>query len=250
MALDLGDDASIAPRLAHQPARLLDIRRIAGKRHRDVVDALLRTKTDVLAILVGECRRRNSAALPVQTLAVRQLASHADAGLDPCAAHALHIENDLPIVQQQGIPRAHILRKILIGAAHDLYRPRLGVERGVEREGLSLLQYHASFPKPFDTDLRTAEIEKYADTPVGNARGFADQSEAAPATVDRTVRGVEPNDIDSFAHHCGENAQVIGRRTHGGDYLRTSKHISLLFGSPNFKPVRRVYHPRARSSST
>ncbi len=69
--LDLGDDVSFTARLTHQRARLFYITRIAREGDGDVVDVLLGAKADVLAIFVGERRRRNSAALPVQALAVR-----------------------------------------------------------------------------------------------------------------------------------------------------------------------------------
>jgi hypothetical protein len=74
--LDLRHDARVAAaRRAQQLARQLDVGGIAHERQREIVEAVCCGKADVLAILVGERRRRDAAALAIDTLAVRQLAT-------------------------------------------------------------------------------------------------------------------------------------------------------------------------------
>ena len=82
LPLDLRDDAGMPARIAHQGARLLDIRRIAREGDGDVIDAYFGGKADVLAILVGQRRRGDAPALAVEALAVGELTAHAHHGLD------------------------------------------------------------------------------------------------------------------------------------------------------------------------
>src|SRR5581483_5526938 len=101
--LDFRNDARVPARVANQAARLLDIGRIASERYGDVINFLLRAELDVLPILVAQSGRGDSAALPIEPLAVGQLTADANLGFDPGAAHPSHLEHDLAVIEQQDV---------------------------------------------------------------------------------------------------------------------------------------------------
>jgi hypothetical protein len=72
----------------------VDVIGIADERQRHVVGALRRDEADVLAVLVGERRRRDAAALSVHAFAVREFAADDDAGADAAAPHFEHLEHE------------------------------------------------------------------------------------------------------------------------------------------------------------
>ena len=66
-----------------------------------------------------------------------------------------HVEHDLPVAQQQRVAGLYVARQVLVGDADALDGARLGIERGIEREGRALLQHDPPFAKALDADLRS-----------------------------------------------------------------------------------------------
>src|SRR6185312_13159359 len=89
-------------------------RSIARERHRLEVDALRGREADVLAIALRQRRCRDAAALAVEPLAVGQLAAYAHARVDGGRRHALDVEHDLAVVEQQRVAGGDILRQVLV----------------------------------------------------------------------------------------------------------------------------------------
>ena len=143
VTLDLGDDARLAAGLAHQRARLLDVSGRAREGHGEVVDALLRPRTDVVAIPLRQRGRRDAAALAVQALAVGQLAAHAHARLDAsCRRRARRRARSARRSAAACRRRLHVARQVLVGdSRRPSTVPALGSSCGVEREGRPLQQH-------------------------------------------------------------------------------------------------------------
>ena len=174
--------------------------------------------------LLRDGRRRDAAALAVESLAIRQLAADPHARLDGGRADELDVEHDLSVVEQQRVARRHIARQVLVGDAYPGLRAALGIERGVERERRALVELHAPFAKALDADLGAAEVEQHADAARGALRRLAHQLQAPPAVGDRAVRGVEARDVDAGAQHLGQYLEVVSRRSDGGDDLGAPRH--------------------------
>ena len=138
-ALDLGDDARVAAGGREQRPRLLDVRRLAHERHREVIDVELGREPHVLAILVGQRLRRQPAAAPVDALVVRHLAAGGDHALDARAAHRHDPQLDLPVAEDQLVAGLDVLRQVRVGDADAAVGAVVRVERRIERERLALL---------------------------------------------------------------------------------------------------------------
>ena len=197
LALDLCNDARGTSGLAHQRARLLDIGGIARERHRDVVNSLPRAKADIVLVLLGQRRRRDTPALAIESLAIRELAAQAHATFDARAGNRGHVEHDLAVGEQQRIAGADVARQILIGDAHFARRALFGVERGIERKARALFQPHGPIAKALDADLRAAQVHEHSHRTVGTPRGRAHLLHAARMVLLGAVRGVDARNVDA-----------------------------------------------------
>ena len=114
-----------------------------------------------IAILVGQRAGRQSAALLVDALVVRQLAADHDARVDARPVHGGHVEHDLPVVEQQRVAGAHVVRQVLVGDADAVCGAGLRVERHVERERLAFDQADLALGEALDADLRPLQIAEH-----------------------------------------------------------------------------------------
>ena len=179
VTLDLGAQVRMTAGRAHQLAREVHVRGVTRERDGDVIDTPAAGELDVFAILVGERRRGDAAAFEIHALAVRQLAARDHFGVDARAGNLGDFELDESVVQQQDVAGLHVLRQVLVGAADDLLVARVDVVRGVEREGLAVLEIDLLVGEALDADLRAAEVGENADVTPGAPRGLVHEVDAA-----------------------------------------------------------------------
>jgi len=167
-ALDLGDDVRPDSVLlagnGGQAPRHLDVGAVLHEAHRHVVGAAGHCGLDVAHVLGGQGRRRQAAALLVDALVVGQLATHAHQRVDLGAGHALDVEHDQPIVEQQHIAGLHVARQVLVVQPDALGAAELGA--GVQHEAGAITQLGLAALEAADADLRALQVGHKAPPPV------------------------------------------------------------------------------------
>ena len=226
---DLGDDAHVAATgFAQQPTRKMDVICIADERQCHVVGALRRDEVDVLAVLVGERRRRDAAALSVHTFAVREFAADGDAGADAAAPHLEHLKHEQPIIEQQSIAGDDVDSQFLVGHADRIDCARGRVECGVERELGTLDELHPTFNEALDADLGAGEIEQSAHAATRARRGLTQLAQAEQVVGLGAVGEVDAGDIETGTAHLEKDIIIVGSRPEGGYDLGTALHGTIV----------------------
>ena len=121
------------------------------------------------------------------------------------AAHLLHVEHDLAVVEQQHRARTDVARQLLVVEARALAVADL--EPGVEHEALSLLERHHAVLELADADLGTLQVAKDRHGAAHLGGKLLHQRGALLVVLRRAVREIEPHHVDARANHpledCG-----------------------------------------------
>ncbi len=214
--LDLGDErglvvVGLAGDVGELP-RQLHVGGVFGKGHGQIVGLEGHRGANVLHVLGGEGRGRQTAALLVDALVVRQLAADGDDGVDLFPAHSLDGEHDETVVEQQTVARVHVARQVfVVQAAAGLIADFAG---GVEREFLSGLQHDLAVLEPADPNFRALQIGHDGNGLAQAGGCFADELGAVNMVLRLAMRKIEPNDIDPGREHAFED---VWRGTGGAD---------------------------------
>ena len=124
-ALDLGANRTVATRFAQQSPRRFDIRRIARKRHRQIVDFDFGGRFNIRAILIGECGSDQTAAPFIDALVVGQYTPDHHPRVDFLAFHRGDLEYDAAVVQHQRIASLDLPGQGFVGDANAIFVARI-----------------------------------------------------------------------------------------------------------------------------
>ncbi len=155
-ALDLGDHERVAARLGRRGPHRLDIDGRADERLADRVDSLLEGETQALAVAGGERRNAQVDAGQVQTLARAQFAARHHPAEHVLARHALNLELDQSVVEEQGGARPNDPRQ-----AREVHRRAAGVPDrlpGGQGELVAAAQLDRLTGDRADTHLRARKV--------------------------------------------------------------------------------------------
>ena len=137
-ALDLGDNAALAPGLTQALPRQVHVLGAAQEGDGDVIGADGGGEADVVLVLVGQRRGRETAALLVDALVVGEFAAVHHVAMDVRADHRLDQQLDGPVVEQQGVARGDVLDQFRVcGTDAPLIAAVLGAI-GIEDEGVAV----------------------------------------------------------------------------------------------------------------
>jgi hypothetical protein len=137
-------------------------------------------------------------------------------------------QRDEAVVEQQDVADLHVLGQILVGAADDGFIAGIDVVRGVEREGLAVLQVDLLVGETLDADLGATQVGKDADVAAGPPRGFVHQVDATAVFLVFAMGKVDARHVEADADHFGQHFDGIGGGAKGRDDLRARVHLSIL----------------------
>ena len=187
-------------------ARHLDVGAALDERYGHVIGAALHRGVDVAHVLAGQCRRRQAAAQFVDPLVVRQVAADPHRGVNLAARHALDIEHDQTVIQQQCVTRLHLPRQVLVIEPD----PVVIAERGarIEHEFLAPAQRSPpAFELP-DADFRPLQVGHDRNVAAELGRGFTNQLRARQMVVRRPMRKIEAHDVYARNQHALEHQRL------------------------------------------
>ena len=121
--LDLGDDGHGPAQGADEGLRFLDVRGLAHEGEGHVVDAILHAEREVAPVFFGERGGRELHSRQVHALAALEQAAVEHAGENALALHALDLELEVAVVEEDAVPRAHVARQGVVGGGDELARP-------------------------------------------------------------------------------------------------------------------------------
>src|SRR3970282_1850743 len=101
-SLDLGDDPAVTSGGAQQLPGLVHVIGAAREGNGDVIGLHFGGRTDVFAVLVGQRLGRQTAALTIDALVVREFSADHHAANHLAAIHLVHPQHDASVVEQQG----------------------------------------------------------------------------------------------------------------------------------------------------
>src|SRR6185369_7059269 len=139
--------------------------------------------------------------------------------LDTAPLHALDIEHDLAVVEQQCVARVHIAGQSLVGAADLGAVAGVGIEHGIERKGRALGQVHAALGKALDANLGTGQVRQDRDVAVLRTGRLAHRAHVRTVRVGGAMREVDARHIQARLDHRGDHTRALGRRPQSCDYL-------------------------------
>ena len=122
------------------------------------------------------------------------------------AAHVLHVEHDLAVVEQQHRARADIARQLFVVQARAAAVADL--EPRVEHEALSLLERDLAVLELADADLGTLQVAKDGDRAAQLGGQPLHQRGAILVVLRRAMREVQAHDVDAGADHPLEGGGV------------------------------------------
>ncbi len=225
-ALDLGDHLGlvVVRRTGHggQLARHFHVGGVLGETDRDVVGAQRHRGLDVVHVLGRQRRRRQPAALAVDALVVGQVAADLDDGLDLLAHHALDLQHDQAVVEQQQVTGADVARQLLVIQADALLVAQLAAS--IQREAVAGVQRDLAALELADADLRALQIGHDADLAAHPTRRLAHQLGACHVVLRGAVREIQPHHVDPRRDHARQDLQRIGRRAERSDDLGGAGH--------------------------
>jgi hypothetical protein len=187
-ALDLGDQQAVAAGGAQQAARLVHVRGVAREGYGQVVDLERGGELDVLPILVGQGAGRESAALAVDALVVAELPAHQHARADSGALDRLHLQADLPVVQQQHVARRDVGGQFLVRDADRALVAGIDIERGIERELGAVGELYLAGGETLDADLRSLQVAEHADIAAGGCAPHRARDRAGALVIGELCR--------------------------------------------------------------
>ena len=122
------------------------------------------------------------------------------------AAHVLHVEHDLAVVEQQYRPGTDVAGQLLVVEPDALAVADL--EPGVEDEALSLLERDLAVLELADADLGTLQVAKDGDRAAQLGGQPLHQRGAILVVLRRAMREVQAHDVDAGADHPLEGGGV------------------------------------------
>ena len=131
--------------------------------------------------------------------------------------HALDLEHDLAVVEQQHVARPHVLRQLLVVEAGTRLVAELAL--GIQDEPVARVQGDAPVLEFADADLRPLQVGHDADGAPGLAAQVPDELGARTVVVGGPVREVHPHDVDAGADHAFEHHGVARCGPERGDDL-------------------------------
>ena len=205
-ALDLGDGQRVAAAGEHQLARHIHVGSALGERHGEKISADLRRRADVFHVLGGQRRRRQAAALAIDSLVVREHAADAYRGIDFLADDVVDVEHDAAIVEQQHVARTDVVRQVLVIEADAQLVAEFAL--GVENEAVADFERDLAFLELADADLRPLQVGEDADRPADLGRDGAHAGGQRDVILRLAMREVEADDVDAGADQGFEDERV------------------------------------------
>jgi hypothetical protein len=212
------DPASRANRRVHVGGR-------TAERNRHEIHADRRRVHDVGAIPVGQRAQRQSAAEPVEPLAIRQHAIVEHRGADPIPIDRIDPQRQHAVVEQQHVARAHVIDQAEVAHA-DLRRiARRRIRAADQRERVALVQGHLAFGEGFDANLGALEIGEQPDLAADLRADGPHRLGALRVLFRPTVRKIHPHHVDAGAQHRFQHAGRVGCRAQRGEDLGTAQLV-------------------------
>ena len=189
-----------------------------------------RGKFDVFLVLVGQGRRRQSAAELVDTLVVGQDAADDNLATHLAALYLVDPEHDQAIVQQQGVATRDLQVQCGIGDADAFPGAFHDIPVGIEHEAVVGIQLDLAVDKPAAADLRPLKIDQHPDLATTGPSPVAHPVGTPLVVVVTAMRHVEPHDVYACTQHLVQHLGVVGSRTQCRYDLCASKHVSFSRG--------------------
>ncbi len=146
-------------------------------------------------------------------------------GVDFLAAHLLHVEDELAVVQEKHVARAHVARQLLVvepdapGIAHRARR--------VEDERVARLERNLAVGEFPDTDFRPLQVRHDAHRAPDLAARDAHHLGARHVVVGRAVGKIQAHDVDARGEHPLEDLGRARRGPECRDDLRAARGARL-----------------------
>jgi hypothetical protein len=159
-AFDFGNQAgAVAIGACHvaQLAGQLHVGCIFGEAHGHIVCLEGHGGADVIHVLGGQRRCGQAAALFVDPLVVGQLTAHHHGGVHGSAPHAVNLQHDQPVVQQQDIAGLHVAWQFLVVQAHTVVVTGFGACR-IEHKRRTVFKLHLALGKFAHPDLGALQV--------------------------------------------------------------------------------------------
>jgi hypothetical protein len=176
--------------------------------------------------LLGKDTARKSAfmraATRMSSLVVGQLAAVGHQGVDARPLHALHLEGDAAVVEQQFVAGAHVVGQLAIVEAHAAGIAHAAL--GVEHEGGAVGQGDAPAVELADANLRALQVHHDAHGAAQLAGDLAHQVGAGEVVFGKAVGEVHAHHVHARGHHGAQHRLLGGGGAQGGDDLGGALH--------------------------
>ena len=162
--LHLGQDRDPPTDLVHDRVHVLDIGRTAHERQEDHVDADAQRPAQVVLVLLRQRRHAHGHPGQVDALVVADRAALEHPGAHPGSVDLDHLELDLAVVDQHGVPGVAVVGQALVrGAA---LRHVAEDVLGRDRELSPIVQEDRAVGEPAEPDLGALQVGDDAHTAV------------------------------------------------------------------------------------
>ena len=199
-AFDLGDQQTLAARFVHQIARPFHV--VAGTRkgNAQIISLKLGGGFYVLLVLFSQRGCGQAAALAVDAFVVGERPAHFHHTVDARPLHRFHIEHDAPVVEQQRVAGAHILRQIGVIKTDLVLIAQFAF--GIKHKLCALYKLNFVVLEFADTDFGTLQIHQHAHRTAGAARKPAHQLHARLVLGGSAVRKIHAYYVEARRDHA------------------------------------------------
>ncbi len=230
--LDLRDhlrlDAIRRTRDVRQLPRHFHVGGVLRKRYRDKVRTKRHRRLDVLHVLLGQRRRRETSALTVDTLVVREIAAHFHRGVNLFADHTHNVEHDQAVVEQQHVIRPQVARQIRVIEADAFVIAQFTA--GVEDERVARDQRDLAVLELAHANLRALQVGHQRDFAAALFGSVANVLRTLAMVVGGAVREVEADHVETCLHHLQQDLRGTRSGADSGDNLCSAMHGTPRLG--------------------
>ena len=220
--LEFGDDRHPPADPIHHLVNQLDIRRRTDERQRHHVDAQMHGELEIVDILFGQRRRRDTHPGQRHSLVVADRAALSNPAHDVVAVDVIDHQTDVAVVDQNTVTGQRILGQLLVGGRHPVVVA--GAIRNCDPHQFAVSPVRRAVSETAEPDLGALEVGEHADGTPSGVRGGPHPVVGRFVVAVVAMAEVHSGDVHSGFDQRQDRLIRAGGRTESTDDLSASCH--------------------------